>query len=118
MSRLITNLNIIHAGANYFLQTNELAKWLKVVYIFRDLDDPMCSLIADNLRVIDRCHPNIAIDFVLVQVVYNEPRIAYRLPALIFSSFSQGTFNPEVVAQVCKWWSVLEFWNLMSFNDD
>ena len=50
-------------------QTNELAKWLKVVYIFRELDDPMCSLIADNLRVIDRCHPNIAIDFVLVQVI-------------------------------------------------
>mmetsp|Transcript_85475 Transcript_85475/g.227942 ORF Transcript_85475/g.227942 Transcript_85475/m.227942 type:complete len:598 (+) Transcript_85475:267-2060(+) len=71
------NLEVLNKAATY-VQTNELARWLKVVYVYSDPTDPMCSLIADNLRVIDRCHPNIAIDFVLVQ----------------------GSFCPEVVAQV------------------
>ena len=61
-----------------YVQGNELTKWLKVVYVYQDLNDPLIRAIAENLRVIDRCFPKVVIDLVLVE----------------------GSFNPEVVAQV------------------
>lgn len=71
------NLEVLNKAVSY-VQSNELTKWLKVVYVYDDLSDPMIKAIAENLRVIDRCFPKVVIDFVLVQ----------------------GTFCPEVVAQV------------------
>jgi hypothetical protein len=71
------NLEVLNKAVSY-VQSNELTKWLKVVYVYDDLQDPMIKAIAENLRVIDRCFPKVVIDFVLVQ----------------------GSFCPEVVAQV------------------
>jgi len=71
------NLEVLNKAVSY-VQSNELTKWLKVVYVYDDLSDPMIKAIAENLRVIDRCFPKVVIDFVLVQ----------------------GSFSPEVVAQV------------------
>mmetsp|Transcript_74677 Transcript_74677/g.199989 ORF Transcript_74677/g.199989 Transcript_74677/m.199989 type:complete len:139 (-) Transcript_74677:150-566(-) len=71
------NLEVLNKAVSY-VQQNELTKWLKVCYVYRDLNDPMIRAIAENLRVIDRCFPKIVVDLVLVQ----------------------GTFSPEVVAQV------------------
>ena len=71
------NLEVLNKAVAY-VQSNELTKWLKVVYVYEDISDPMIKAIAENLRVIDRCFPKIVIDFVLVQ----------------------GRFSPEVVAQV------------------
>jgi len=73
------NLETLSKAVTY-VQNNELTKWLKVVYVYEDLNDPMIKAIAENLRVIDRCFPKVVIDLVLVE----------------------GTFNPELVAQVSK----------------
>jgi hypothetical protein len=40
-----------------YVQSNELTKWLKIVYVYEDLNDPMIKAIAENLRVIDRLAP-------------------------------------------------------------
>mmetsp|Transcript_64863 Transcript_64863/g.148558 ORF Transcript_64863/g.148558 Transcript_64863/m.148558 type:complete len:684 (-) Transcript_64863:309-2360(-) len=71
------NLEVLNKAVSY-VQSNELTKWLKVVYVYEDINDPMIQAIAENLRVIDRCFPKIVIDFVLVK----------------------GRFCPEVVAQL------------------
>mmetsp|Transcript_45382 Transcript_45382/g.95100 ORF Transcript_45382/g.95100 Transcript_45382/m.95100 type:complete len:657 (-) Transcript_45382:18-1988(-) len=71
------NLEVLNKAVSY-VQQNELTKWLKVVYVYQDLNDPMIRAIAENLRVIDRCFPKIVIDLVLVQ----------------------GSFTPEIVAQI------------------
>uniref|UniRef100_A0A7S0ESQ3 Amino acid permease/ SLC12A domain-containing protein n=1 Tax=Hanusia phi TaxID=3032 RepID=A0A7S0ESQ3_9CRYP len=71
------NLEVLNKAVSY-VQQNELTRWLKVVYVYEDLNDPMIKAIAENLRVIDRCFPKMVIDLVLVQ----------------------GTFSPEVVAQI------------------
>mmetsp|Transcript_39921 Transcript_39921/g.94738 ORF Transcript_39921/g.94738 Transcript_39921/m.94738 type:complete len:679 (+) Transcript_39921:162-2198(+) len=63
-----------------YVQNNELTKWLKVIYVYDDLNDPMVKSLAENLRVVDRCFPKVVIDLVLVE----------------------GSFNPELVAQVSK----------------
>lgn len=42
-----------------YIQQNELTKWIKVVYIYEDLNDPVIRALADNLRVIDRCYPKV-----------------------------------------------------------
>eukprot|EP00286_Rhodomonas_abbreviata_P016730 CAMPEP_0181342372 /NCGR_PEP_ID=MMETSP1101-20121128/30960_1 /TAXON_ID=46948 /ORGANISM="Rhodomonas abbreviata, Strain Caron Lab Isolate" /LENGTH=681 /DNA_ID=CAMNT_0023453815 /DNA_START=178 /DNA_END=2223 /DNA_ORIENTATION=- len=73
------NLEVLSKAVNY-VQNNELTKWLKVVYVYEDLNDPMIKAIAENLRVVDRCFPKVVIDLVLVQ----------------------GTFTPELVAQVSQ----------------
>jgi amino acid transporter len=71
------NLEVLTKAVSY-VQQNELTKWLKVCYVYQDLNDPMIRAIAENLRVIDRCFPKIVIDLVLVQ----------------------GSFTPEIVAQI------------------
>jgi hypothetical protein len=42
-----------------YIQQNELTKWIKVVYVYEDLNDPVIRALADNLRVIDRCYPKV-----------------------------------------------------------
>jgi len=71
------NLEVLNKAVSY-VQQNELTRWLKVVYVYEDLNDPMIKAIAENLRVIDRCYPKMVIDMVLVQ----------------------GSFCPEIVAQI------------------
>ena len=43
-----------------YIHANELAKWVKVVYIYEDLNDPVIRALADNLRVVDRCFPKVS----------------------------------------------------------
>jgi len=71
------NLEILSKAIAY-IQQNELTKWVKIVYVYDDLNDPIIRALADNLRVIDRCFPKMVMDLVLVQ----------------------GSFTPSVVAQV------------------
>ena len=42
-----------------YIQQNELTKWIKIVYVYEDLNDPVIRALADNLRVIDRCYPKV-----------------------------------------------------------
>ena len=42
-----------------YIQQNELTKWVKIVYVYDDLNDPIIRALADNLRVIDRCFPKV-----------------------------------------------------------
>ena len=71
------NLEVLSKAVAY-IQQNELTKWVKIVYIYEDLNDPVIRALADNLRVIDRCFPKMVMDLVLVQ----------------------GQFTPSVVAQI------------------
>jgi len=71
------NLEVLSKAVAY-IQQNELTKWIKIVYVYEDLNDPVIRALADNLRVIDRCYPKMVMDLVLVQ----------------------GYFTPSVVAQV------------------
>ena len=43
-----------------YIQQNELTKWIKIVYLYEDLNDPVIRALADNLRVIDRCFPKVS----------------------------------------------------------
>ncbi len=42
-----------------YIQQNELTKWIKIVYVYEDLNDPIIRVLAENLRVIDRCYPKV-----------------------------------------------------------
>ena len=55
-----------------YIQQNELTKWIKIVYLYEDLNDPVIRALADNLRVIDRCFPKVS------------PRLPNQLAHLFF----------------------------------
>mmetsp|Transcript_26416 Transcript_26416/g.86841 ORF Transcript_26416/g.86841 Transcript_26416/m.86841 type:complete len:680 (-) Transcript_26416:600-2639(-) len=59
------NLEILSKAVAY-IQSNELTKWIKIVYLYEDLNDPVIKRLAENLRVIDRCYPKMVFDLVLV----------------------------------------------------
>ena len=52
-----------------YIQQNELTKWIKVVYLYEDLNDPVIRALADNLRVIDRCYPKV-LGFSFSRIIY------------------------------------------------
>ena len=53
-----TVLQILSKAVAY-IQQNELTKWIKIVYVYEDLNDPIIRVLAENLRVIDRCYPKV-----------------------------------------------------------
>lgn len=53
-----TVLQVLSKAVAY-IQQNELTKWIKIVYVYEDLNDPIIRVLAENLRVIDRCYPKV-----------------------------------------------------------
>jgi hypothetical protein len=65
-----------------YIQQNELTKWIKVVYVYEDLNDPIIRVLAENLRVIDRCFPKVPSFFRFLSFICVCPIWVYH----IFSS--------------------------------
>ena len=85
-----------------YIQQNELTKWIKIVYLYEDLNDPVIRALADNLRVIDRCFPKVSprLPNQLAHLFFLQPRTSSE--RLHPSQWTHVMWRVESVASIMK----------------